>query len=50
MREKALNYHQFPRSGKIAAVVTKPAVSAEDLSLAYSPWIAEPVREIAKIQ
>lgn len=47
MHKKALGYHQFPVAGKIAMVVTKPAVTAEDLSLAYSPWVAEPVKEIA---
>ena len=32
---------------KIAIALTKPADTAEDLALAYSPGVAEPVREIA---
>ncbi len=37
-----------PIPGKIAVALTKPANSAEDLALAYSPGVAEPVREIAQ--
>ncbi|MBF9001832.1 MULTISPECIES: malic enzyme-like NAD(P)-binding protein [Vibrio] len=47
-RQKALDYHAIPTPGKIAISLTKPADSAEDLSLAYSPGVAEPVREIAQ--
>lgn len=47
-RQQALDYHEFPIPGKIAVELTKPADSAEDLALAYSPGVAEPVREIAQ--
>ncbi|MBD1575733.1 MULTISPECIES: malic enzyme-like NAD(P)-binding protein [Vibrio] len=46
-RQQALDYHAQPIAGKIAIALTKPADSAEDLALAYSPGVAEPVREIA---
>ncbi|MCF7353580.1 malic enzyme-like NAD(P)-binding protein [Vibrio sp. CK2-1] len=46
-RQKALDYHAQPTAGKIAIALTKPADTAEDLALAYSPGVAEPVREIA---
>ncbi|UGA54608.1 malic enzyme-like NAD(P)-binding protein [Vibrio sp. VB16] len=47
-RQQALNYHAYPTPGKTAVALTKPADSAEDLALAYSPGVAEPVREIAQ--
>ncbi|WP_046224666.1 malic enzyme-like NAD(P)-binding protein [Vibrio sp. ECSMB14106] len=47
-RQQALDYHELPIPGKIAVELTKPADSAEDLALAYSPGVAEPVREIAQ--
>lgn len=47
-RLAALRYHSEPRPGKICTELTKPAETAWDLSLAYSPGVAEPVREIAK--
>ena len=47
-REQALAYHESGRPGKIKVVPTKPTRTADDLSLAYSPGVAEPVREIAK--
>lgn len=46
-RQKALDYHAQPTAGKIEIALTKPADTAEDLALAYSPGVAEPVREIA---
>ena len=46
-RQQALDYHAQPIPGKIAISLTKPADTAEDLALAYSPGVAEPVREIA---
>lgn len=46
-RKEALDYHEFPRPGKICIELTKPANTSRDLSLAYSPGVAEPVREIA---
>jgi malate dehydrogenase (oxaloacetate-decarboxylating)(NADP+) len=47
-REQALAYHEGGRPGKIKVVPTKPTLTADDLSLAYSPGVAEPCREIAK--
>ncbi|WP_394203831.1 malic enzyme-like NAD(P)-binding protein [Shewanella waksmanii] len=46
-RQQALDYHEFPVPGKTAVSLTKPAASSQDLALAYSPGVAEPVREIA---
>jgi malate dehydrogenase (oxaloacetate-decarboxylating)(NADP+) len=48
MKQAALDYHALPTPGKIAVVPTKPCETQQDLSLAYSPGVAEPVREIAK--
>ncbi|MBE4578211.1 malate dehydrogenase [Vibrio navarrensis] len=47
-RQQALDYHAYPTAGKIAIALTKPAETAKDLALAYSPGVAEPVREIAQ--
>lgn len=47
-RQQALDYHAKPTAGKISVELTKPADSALDLALAYSPGVAEPVREIAQ--
>ena len=46
LREDALNYHSQGRPGKIEVVPTKPYSSQRDLSLAYSPGVAEPCIEI----
>ena len=46
-RQQALDYHSKPVPGKISVELTKPAESVTDLALAYSPGVAEPVREIA---
>lgn len=46
LKEAALQYHAEPRPGKIAIEITKPTASQRDLSLAYTPGVAEPVREI----
>ena len=48
LREAALAYHESPRPGKIGTHVFKAAESSRDLSLAYSPGVAEPVLAIAK--
>ncbi len=48
LKQAALDYHAQPAPGKIAVVPTKPCETQQDLSLAYSPGVAEPVREIAK--
>jgi len=45
-RQDALDYHSRGRPGKIAVVPTKPLGNARDLSLAYSPGVAEPCLEI----
>jgi len=47
-KEEALNYHSQGRKGKIEVMATKPCVTQVDLSLAYTPGVAEPCREIEK--
>jgi malate dehydrogenase (oxaloacetate-decarboxylating)(NADP+) len=46
-REQALEYHASGRPGKIEVIPTKEAKTQRDLSLAYSPGVAEPCKEIA---
>ena len=46
-KKEALEYHEQGRPGKIEVVPTKPTSSQRDLSLAYSPGVAEPCLEIA---
>ena len=46
-REQALLYHSEGRPGKIEVIPTKEAKTQRDLSLAYSPGVAEPCKEIA---
>ena len=46
-KEQALEYHAGGRPGKIEVVPTKEAKTQRDLSLAYSPGVAEPCKEIA---
>ncbi|PCI02368.1 MAG: NADP-dependent malic enzyme, partial [Flavobacteriaceae bacterium] len=48
LRREALLYHAEPRPGKIEVVPTKKYATKRDLSLAYSPGVAEPCLEIAK--
>ncbi|NQZ07387.1 MAG: malate dehydrogenase [Algicola sp.] len=48
LKEEALKYHEYPIPGKICVGLTKSAETVQDLALAYSPGVAEPVREIAK--
>ncbi len=45
---EALHYHEFPIPGKVAIRATKPTATQTDLSLAYTPGVAEPCREIAR--
>ena len=45
--QEALDFHQYPTPGKIAVTPTKPMATQRDLSLAYSPGVAVPVRAIA---
>ncbi len=47
-KEDALKYHSEGRKGKIEVSTTKPCVTQRDLSLAYTPGVAEPCREIHK--
>jgi malate dehydrogenase (oxaloacetate-decarboxylating)(NADP+) len=47
-REDALEYHRMGRHGKIEVVPTKPVSTQRDLSLAYTPGVAEPCRDIAQ--
>lgn len=47
-KEQALEYHSKGRPGKIEVVPTKDAKTQRDLSLAYSPGVAEPCKEIVK--
>ncbi len=48
LKRAALAYHAEPVPGKISVELTKPAQTQLDLSLAYSPGVAEPCREIAR--
>lgn len=47
-KQEALDYHSHGRKGKIEVVPTKPYASQRDLSLAYSPGVAEPCLRIAE--
>ena len=47
-RKEALDYHSRGRRGKVEVIPSKPYSSQRDLSLAYSPGVAEPCLEIAK--
>ena len=46
MRDRALRYHAEPKPGKIALALTTKAENADDLALAYSPGVGEPVKDI----
>ncbi len=48
LRKDALEYHASPHPGKLETGLIKPCNTQRDLSLAYSPGVAEPVREIVK--
>lgn len=45
--KSALDYHRFPKPGKIEIAATKPLANQRDLALAYSPGVAEPCKAIA---
>ena len=47
-KEVALQYHAEGRPGKVEVIPTKPCATQRDLSLAYTPGVAEPCREIHK--
>jgi len=46
--EDALEYHKKGRRGKLEVTSSKPCLTQRDLSLAYTPGVAEPVRQITK--
>ncbi len=48
LRQNALNYHEFPKPGKLEVRATKPLANGRDLSLAYSPGVAEACVDIAE--
>ncbi len=48
LNQQALDYHEFPRPGKISVESSKPCATQYELSLAYTPGVAEPVRRIAE--
>ncbi len=50
LKQDALDYHSQGRPGKIEVVPTKPYTTQRDLTLAYSPGVAEPCLEIEKNQ
>lgn len=45
--DDVLEYHASPVPGKLSIHASKPTANQKDLSLAYTPWVAEPVRAIA---
>jgi malate dehydrogenase (oxaloacetate-decarboxylating)(NADP+) len=47
-KQQALDYHQKGKPGKIEVVATKSVLTARDLSMAYTPGVAEPCLEIQK--
>jgi malate dehydrogenase (oxaloacetate-decarboxylating)(NADP+) len=47
-KQEALDYHSSGRKGKIEVISSKPCLTSRDLSLAYSPGVAEPCLEIEK--
>ena len=48
LRRAALEYHEFPKPGKLAIAATKQMINQHDLALAYSPGVAAPCEEIVK--
>jgi malate dehydrogenase (oxaloacetate-decarboxylating)(NADP+) len=46
LKQAALDYHQFPMPGKLSVESSKPCATQDDLSLAYTPGVAVPVRAI----
>jgi malate dehydrogenase (oxaloacetate-decarboxylating)(NADP+) len=47
-KQDALDYHELPTPGKVEVVPTKPCLTQRDLSLAYTPGVAQPCLEIEK--
>ena len=48
IKQRALDYHALPQPGKIAVTPTKACYTQDELALAYTPGVAEPVNEIAR--
>ena len=48
LKKQALEYHALPKPGKISVNPSKPCATQDELSLAYTPGVAVPVREIAE--
>ncbi|HEX8978606.1 MAG TPA: malic enzyme-like NAD(P)-binding protein [Parasulfuritortus sp.] len=48
LKQRALDYHEFPKPGKLSVDSSKPCATAAELSLAYTPGVAAPVRAIAE--
>ncbi|BAU50385.1 malate dehydrogenase [Sulfurifustis variabilis] len=48
LKQAALDYHALPTPGKVRVIPTKPCTTQQELALAYSPGVAEPVRAIAR--
>ncbi len=48
LKKQALAYHSQPRPGKISVIPSKPCATQDELSLAYTPGVAAPVRAIAE--
>ena len=49
LKEEALRYHKEGKPGKIEVIPTKPYSTQRDLSMAYTPGVAQPCLEIEKI-
>ncbi len=49
LKERALAYHSEGKPGKLEVIPSKPCRTADELSLAYTPGVAQPVLEIEKI-
>lgn len=47
-KKKCLDYHEYPKPGKLGTAITKPANSLDDLSMGYSPGVSYPVDEISQ--
>lgn len=45
-KQNALDYHEFPKPGKLEIRATKPMANGQDLALAYSPGVAEACMQI----
>lgn len=48
LKQRALEYHEYPTPGKLGVHITKPTTSQDDLSLAYTPGVAVPVLAISE--